>query len=332
MNNDYFFLDNLYHLLAQGYGIEETLTICRQITHHPAADRILKHVSEGMSLSEAIKDDHLPAEFLEYYQFFSSRLTLSEAIKNSLRICQDLRETKHKLISQLTYPLILIAFLIIFSFFVTFILFPKVNELFSSFSVDRSIFFEAIMILLKIFPVLIIGLFIVIISISAYFIYALRHKKYMIIEKFLAVPVLKGPIQKYFTLKFSIYFNELLLDHINANEIIVMLNKQMQKSDIKIMIYEIFTKIEDGEMFEDIIENFEYFDPLFVTMYRMYLRSPDEIGSMKGYIDITYDKMQMAIARFVRIFVPCVYGFVALFVIVIYISIILPMMNVVGEI
>lgn len=332
MNNDYFFLDNLYHLLKQGYGIEETLTICKQITHHPAADRILEKVAQGVSLNEALKDDHLPKEFREYYQFFSLRFTLSDAIRNSLRICRDLQETKHKLVSQLTYPLILLTFLIIFSFFVTFILFPKVNALFSSFSVDSSMLFEVIMMIMKLLPILMIGAFTFGAVAFAYFVYALRHKKYLIIEKYLRVPLLKGPIQKYFTLKFSIYFNELLLDHINANEIIVMLNRQMQSSDIKIMIYEIYTKIEEGEPFEEIVDHFEYFDPLFVTMYRMYLRSPDEIGSMQGYIDLTYEKMQMAISRFVKYFVPCVYGFVAVFVIVVYISVILPMMNIIGEI
>lgn len=143
MNNDYFFLDNLYHLLEQGYGIEETLTICKAITHHPSADTILKKVQGGMDLNLAIQDEHLPHDFLEYYAFFALRFTLSDAIKNSLRICSHLRKTKNKLRSQLTYPLILITFSVIFSLFVTFVLFPKVNVLFSSFSVGSFLFFEA---------------------------------------------------------------------------------------------------------------------------------------------------------------------------------------------
>jgi type II secretory pathway component PulF len=106
----------------------------------------------------------------------------------------------------------------------------------------------------------------------------------------------------------------------------------MSDSDIKIMIYEIYTRIQEGESFEDIISHFEYFDPLFCEMYNMYLRSPDEIGNMQGYIDLTYTKIQMVLARFLKYFVPCVYGFVALFVISVYFSIIMPMMNIVGDI
>lgn len=332
VNNDYFFLENLYRLLEQGYGIKETLEICKEITHHPAVDAILERIQNGEDLTEALRDDHLPKDFLEYYDFFSLRFTLSDAIKNSLKICKSLRETKHKLRASLTYPCLLIGFLIMFALFVTFILFPKINELFASFSTKRSFFFDAAFTIMKCLPIILIFVIVLGSSVFAYFVYALKHKKYMIIERFLDVPFLKGMIQKYFTLKFSLYFNELLLDHINANEIIVMLNKQMVDSDIKIMVYELYTRIERGEAFEEVIEDFEYFAPLFVTMYKMYLQSPDEVGSMSGYIELTYSKLQMTIKRFVSIFVPCVYGMVAFFVISIYFAVILPMMNVVSDI
>ena len=332
MNNDYFFLDNLYHLLEQGYGIEETLTICNSMSHHLAAESILEKVKAGMSLPEALKDDHLPRDFLEYYEFFALRFNLSDAIKNSLCICKHIKETKAKLRSQLTYPLILLTFLVMFSLFVTFVLFPQVHALFDSFAVETSLFFTAVFFLMKLLPIAFMLAAVGGIAGISYLIYALRHKKYLIIERYLAIPLLRKPLQTYFSLKFCLYFNELLSDHINANEIIVTLNQQMSDSDIKIMIYEIYTRIQEGESFEDIISHFEYFDPLFCEMYNMYLRSPDEIGNMQGYIDLTYTKIQMVLARFLKYFVPCVYGFVALFVISVYFSIIMPMMNIVGDI
>lgn len=186
--------------------------------------------------------------------------------------------------------------------------------------------------MMKLLSIALLGFAMIAIVGFSYLLYALRHKKYWIIDRYLRVPLLKRPLQTYFSLKFCLYFNELLCNHINANEIIETFNTQMSDSDIKIMIYEIYTKIKEGESFEEIIAHFEYFDPLFVEMYHMYLRSPDEIGSMQGYIDLTYTKIQMVIARFLRYFIPCVYGFVALFVISIYFSIILPMMNIVGDI
>ena len=121
-------------------------------------------------------------------------------------------------------------------------------------------------------------------------------------------------------------------DRMDANTIIYLLNETMVRSDIKIMIYEIYSRIDEGEAFEDIIEDFEYFDRLFVIMYKMYLQSPKEIKDLSGYIDVVRREMDMTISKFIRYLIPTVYSFVAFFVIVVYIAIILPMMNVIGEI
>ena len=44
MDNDLLFLENLSNLLEQGYGIEETLLICKDINDHPSIDTILQKI------------------------------------------------------------------------------------------------------------------------------------------------------------------------------------------------------------------------------------------------------------------------------------------------
>ena len=58
---------------------------------------------------------------------------------------------------------------------------------------------------------------------------------------------------------FIFYFNELLEDHIDSNTIITMLNENMTQSDIKIVLYEIYTRLKEGEQLENIIDGFPYF-------------------------------------------------------------------------
>ena len=62
-------------------------------------------------------------------------------------------------------------------------------------------------------------------------------------------------------------------------------------------------------------------------MYKMYLKNPEEIGSMRGYLDISQEQITYAVNKFTKFFVPIVYGFVAFFVITIYVAVIIPMMN-----
>ena len=47
MDNDLLFLENLSNLLEQGYGIEETLLICKDINNHPSIDTILQKIYGG---------------------------------------------------------------------------------------------------------------------------------------------------------------------------------------------------------------------------------------------------------------------------------------------
>ena len=187
-------------------------------------------------MKQVIAYKHLSKEFIEYYEFFSKKLILSDAIRNALDICKNIDNTKKKLVSQLTYPLILLLFLLMFSLFSIFILFPKVNELFVSFSISYSIYFLILFNMIRIVPILIILVFTSVFLFFFSFLISLRNKDYMKIEKFLRMPYLKKYIQKYFTLKFSIYFNELLKDQIDTNMIIKLLNERMTGSDIKIVI------------------------------------------------------------------------------------------------
>ncbi|MEE0333608.1 MAG: hypothetical protein UDR60_01570 [Catenibacterium mitsuokai] len=106
----------------------------------------------------------------------------------------------------------------------------------------------------------------------------------------------------------------------------------MSQSDIKIVLYEIYIRLKEGEQLENIIDGFPYFDHLFVSMYKMFLKNPDQIGSMRGYLDISQEQITYAVNKFTKFFVPIVYEFVAFFVITIYIAVIIPMMNVIGDI
>ncbi len=61
-----------------------------------------------------------------------------------------------------------------------------------------------------------------------------------------------------------------------------MLNENMTQSDIKIVLYEIYTRLKEGEQLENIIDGFPYFDHLFVSMYKMYLKNPKKCRLNEG--------------------------------------------------
>ena len=51
----------------------------------------------------------------------------------------------------------------------------------------------------------------------------------------------------------------------------------------------------------------------------MYLENPKQHQSIENYIQLTYQQIDFWVAQFIKYFIPFIYGFVALFVITIYI-------------
>lgn len=106
----------------------------------------------------------------------------------------------------------------------------------------------------------------------------LKKKKHRVIERYLKLPFMKTVLQKYFSLKFAIYYQELSTDGMDGATIIQVLNEQMNHSDIKIVLYEMNNRIMGGEALENILKGFEYFDVLFITFFKCIFKIPININ------------------------------------------------------
>ena len=312
MNKDYLLLKNLYGLLEAGYSIEEALRLCQQMIHYHVIDEMLEQLNHGESIENILLNSSLPHLFCEYFRFFQNKNCLSEAIKKSLDICIMKEEYQNKLKSKLTYPSILVGTFSVLPFFIFLI-----EILFG--------FFYFI-------PSFIIGAVFIALYLVLRLIYALKHKLYRIIEMYLKWPIFKLILQKYFSLKFALYFHELLSEDIDSTSVISILNEQMTDSDLKIILYEINNRLYGGENLEEILEDFEYFDDLCISFFQMYMKNPQQRHSLSYYIQVTYEYLDYCIERFLKYLIPMIYGFVAIFVITIYIAIIIPMMNSISNI
>lgn len=332
MNNDYFFLENFYLFIQEGYSLQQALDICYSIKPHKAILHIQDSLREGYSIEDAILTSQLPPMFKEYFSFFQKKNILSQAIENSLKICKMQNDNLKRIQKKLSYPLILLVFLLLFSIFVVFILMPKVNMLFVSFDIEMSVMVQFVMFVFQVIPISFIVIFIIFTIILLQLYDALKNKKFKVIESYLNKPIIKIILQKYFSLKFALYYNELLEEKLDSITIIHTLNQQLLNSDIKIVLYEIEERMLQGELIEDILEDFIYFDSLLITFFKMILQHHNQEMSLNNYIEITFKQIEITLNKIMKLLTSGIYIFVALFVIMVYISIIIPMMNVISEI
>lgn len=329
MNDDFFFLKSFYMLLDAGYNVKEALEICENTTKNTHIKKICSLLENGISIENAIIECQFPHSFIEYFTFFKTKKTLSLAIKKSIDICLRQKEYKKNLQNKLSYPFALLLFLFGFSLFVIFEIIPNINKLFISFQIEKSFFVQFVFCLITFFPILFMLITVLISIMTLHLLIALRKKSFRTIEFYLKIPIISNFLKKYFSLKFSIYYNELLKEEVDQISIIHLLNNQLANNDLKIVLYEIENNLLEGEALEDILNNFEYLDDLFIMFFQMLMKNPKHHNALEQYIQITYEQINICIHHIVRYIIPMIYGFVAIFVITVYLAVILPMMNIV---
>ena len=81
----------------------------------------------------------------------------------------------------------------------------------------------------------------------------------------------------------------------------------------------------------NIINDFEYFEPLFIAYFKLLIHDNQKDKSLDNYLRVSIDTLHMQVTRLIKLFVPIIYCFVAGFVILVYVAIVIPMMNVVSN-
>ncbi len=325
------FLKTFAELIEQGYSLSDTIDICDDIYHLEKQLQFHKQCEKGVTINELIEHKMFPVIIIDFFHYYNKTQPFSKALLHSINIYESIEFFKSYMISKLTYPLALLVFLFGFSIFTSLVLFPQVTLLFESFDVSMSFALKTVMFIYKCIPIALI----LILSYLSYkvfrFIYAIRNKKYKIIETYLNYPVIGEMIKKYFSLQLSVYFVELSKEIRDIKTILNMLSTMMNKKELKIVLYEMQIEVQKGEPLEQVVESFQYFDSLFIQFFRLYMLDTKMNDCLILYNQITKTYFENLFTRFIKILVPSIYLFVTSFVVIIYISVILPMMNIFSQ-
>ena len=309
------FIEYMIFFLKQGYSIHDLLDLCKMLDFKKQVSDLEKYLYQGETVDEALLKMNLPGLFKEYFSFFKHDFSIDDALEKTLAICKKREEIKKIIIKKLGYPLFMLIFLFVFSIFVVLFLLPQVEILFT---------------LLKIIPLFLILVFVVVVSIVLFVKISVTHQHFQYIDFMIEhTRLVKNVICKYYSLKFAIYYDELLMNNYDATTIIELLYNKIKDSDIKMIVYELYNSILEGRNIDSAIQAFPYFSDDF-KMFIVLIHNKNEKKSLKEYIDISFMQIDRLISRIIKTIVPLIYGFVASFVIVVYVSIIIPMMNVVS--
>lgn len=327
MKNNYLILETLADLIRYQDSLHNSLLIIGKIFNLEKANEAIELLNNGNDLIKVIScfnDDNL---FIEFFNFYLQTNTVDQAILKALSICKKKDVLKKNIIKNLIYPALLLIGLLIFSFVAVFYLQPQFQLFFESFDVKLSIFTQLSLNLLFAMPIILFVLIIFIIIVIIYFVMYLKSQTFDQLKLWLKIPILGYCLKKYYTLKFCLYYKELVKLKYDFSTITKLLLDKIDDSCLKMIIFEIKEEIIKGKSLDDIINQQIFFDDYFKMIFNLALYHSSPFSLLEQYYTTTINLIEINIKRYVSLIVSITYGAVGIYIIGIYMGMIMPMMN-----
>ncbi len=297
-------LDILKDLLEQGYPLLESLDLLVSYQPNKAFSHLKILLLEGMDLKEALQYFQIDSLWLEYFVFISKFASLSEAMQGASALLKTKKRFINILKKRLTYPLCLIA---------------SFDQ-----NVSMSLGFKLVLYLpfVMMFAILCLVLFI-------FDIYnCISQRNFQKLQKKLQNKYYKTILQYYYSLKFACYYAVLCQYVSGLYDGIKLMYEKMTDSDMMVVVYPLKQMLENGYDFKACIQTLSIFHPAFQNHCLLLLSMGKSLSHLKDYISKTEFLLEKRMQYISRILVGTIYGVTAMFIIVLYLMIMTPMMDI----
>ncbi|WP_249030424.1 type II secretion system F family protein [Tannockella kyphosi] len=328
MDNDYLELEFLSLLLSQGYAMQDIVKLLKISFHSKEIILFEEGLKEGLSIENAIMNAYKESFFKEYFCFFLKKNSISKAINLTLETCKKQKQIMNQLRKQLLYPVFLLVFLFFFSIFVSWFLLPQVRIMIEDFGSSLSFVQEFMFVMFQVIPLVVFIFLGYLIGWVIYLIYCVKKKWSYRLLILLDKKIISSLLKKYYSFKFSFYYNELLKTGYDTTASIEFLYEHLKNHDLQVVLYPIMKQFESGVSLEQCIASSPYLDQLLVQYIYMMQKKIDD-KSLDDYIELSSKMMETKINKVLFYIIPSIYCFVALFVVFVYLSVIFPLMNVI---
>lgn len=278
---------------------------------------------ESASLFKILNYLKINRNIIEFIIFFNNYYSLDESINISLLICEERKNLKKDLISSLIYPVILILLSTLAIYFISNSIVPQLFVL----SSEQNISYIIIVNLLKFIPLLffVVTLLLIIFLITMLILLKKDFNKY--IKVLIRIKIIKSVIKFITSITFALYFKEVLNNIHLSKKSIEIIKSQTSNLLIQYITSEFIAELDSGVHIFDLISKSLYLsDDLKQTL----LIAKDSLSMshlLNNYYDLKMSILKRKLKLFVSIFVPVVISIVGVILVLMYLLIMLPIIN-----
>lgn len=321
----------LSDFLDEGYTVREALTFLENYDYCSAFSFIQSKMNDGFSLNMALSMISLDKQWFEYFSFISQYTTLSEAIRGASHLSNISKKFTAILSKHLIYPLCLILFMALFSIFFEGLIFPQVSALSLSLTSTSTNLSFLLKIFLKL-PFIWIMALLFIIFFIVIVLYRMKQKNFQKLYELLNIPFVSIILQYYYSLKFALFYGTLTQYISGLRDSVFLMYEKMSDSDLMVVIYLLKNNLENGHSFEQSVSINPFFHKGLIQYIQLLLKQGKAMTHLEKYVKQTELVLEKKLQRFSRSMMVSIYGFTAIYIIVLYLMLMLPMLNMASQI
>lgn len=322
--------------MEQGFTMSQALEFLLMNfdrNHRESILAIRTELNAGTPLHEILRMlDFSSMVCLQVY-FAEKHGRLPETLLNAGKHWQKTEQAKEKLVKLLQYPLFLLFLLLMLLFLLNSFLMPRFEELHAALGFTPSGSTLLLMVFLQKGPPFVMAAAFSSIAAAFFFFFQYdRQTPQRKIKWLLKMPVVSTLFSLFFTRLFAKEVSYLLQSGFAVNEVLLILQEQTMYPTLRYIASEINSRLVTGQSFAEAAEQ----EACFVPQLARILRHGEANGRLDQelflFSQLCEALIEKKIKNWLAVLQPAIFLFVGVVVIAIYLSVMLPMFQMVGSI
>lgn len=330
------FLKKVSELLSEGYALNEAIRFMSfhvKEKYRQDIETCIQMLTKGNSLYTAFEKLGFHRDVLSYLFFAEKHGDIHFALKESSVMLEKQLLHLEKFIQVLRYPLFLIALLLIILFVIQAVVTPQFSYMYEAVDLNASFFLTFVMFTIQGIKTFFFILFSFLLLLFFYYWVSFRKKPPLEKQKLLMkIPIVSKGLRLFHSYYFSLQMSNLLKGGLSVFECFTLFQEQhflhFYREEANLFI----EKLKKGESLEIIFAE----SPFFEQELSSVVQHGQAVGQLSKelymYSRFVLERMEQKIMRIISYIQPVVFLMIGVFVLIIYLSILLPMYQMMGQV
>ncbi|MCD7033125.1 type II secretion system F family protein [Metabacillus sp. GX 13764] len=323
------FMQRLSELLEKGYSLNEGLSfmLLQLKGRRKAALTVcLEELSKGLSISSMFEKLSFDKDVLSYLYFAENHGDLSFALKESANLLSRKCNQAEKLSAVMRYPLFLIFIGGAVIYIAQSVIGPQFLQIYQSMNMEPSLLTKGLMLLFDFIKYALIGLAgsgLLFFVLYFFLFHKLHPQKKMRIA--MQIPLINKGFKMLNSYYFGLQLSYLLRGGLSFYESLLIFEKQNYHSFFQAEAKTLISELKKGEAFETVIQNSPFYEKEFYQVIAHGQANGRLERDLYHYSQLVIANLEKKLSKLISVIQPAVFLIVGLIVLSVYLSMMLPM-------